>query len=241
MPQDLTNLKILGIPCPMIHVQPVPFQMENRRWRSREEQTHTVHIQKTYYIAQYPVTQALYQAIMNTNPSYFKGANRPVESISWLKAVTFIKQLNEVSQLPFRLPTEAEWELAARGGQYSQKFEYAGSDDLKQVGWYRENSGGETKPVGLLMPNELGLYDMSGNVWEWCMDQYQDYKIESRKDKGDEKWEQIKKDKNSVTRRVVRGGSYFFNYGNCRAAYRYNFFASDSNLNIGFRLVFPQV
>ena len=138
-----------------------------------EKPVHKVQVYP-FYLARYPVTQALWQAVMRNNPSNFKGADRPVERVSWDDCQDFLQKLNAHTGKNYRLPTEAEWEYAARGGAYSEGYLYAGSDKLKDVGWYRENSGGETHPVGEKLPNELGLYDLSGNVWEWCEDDWHD-------------------------------------------------------------------
>lgn len=171
-----------------------------------------------FMIGKYPVTQKQWQEIMGNNPSYFKGDDLPVESVSWEDAQAFIKKLNE--RFPgnhFRLPSEAEWEYAARGGRLSKGYEYAGSNDLNDVGWYWENSGdkplsgewnwdkieknnGCTHPVGQKKANELGLYDMCGNVWEWCADWYGDYPTSQQNNpKGPEKG----------VFRVLRGGSCY--------------------------------
>jgi len=157
---------------------------DNSEYKS-EKPAHRVAV-SSFYIGEYPVTQRLYEAVMGKNPSRFKGPGRPVENVSWQDARDFIRKLNERADVQaflrqleppgaaFRLPTEAEWEYAARGGRYSEGYLYAGSDRLEQVGWYNENSGGETKEVGQLLGNELGLHDMSGNVWEWCEDVWHD-------------------------------------------------------------------
>lgn len=130
----------------------------------------------SYYIAETEVTQALWRAVMGDNPSRFQdGDNYPVEQVSYNDCKKFIEELNNLTQKHFRLPTEAEWKFAARGGNYSKDYIYAGSNNPDEVAWYEDNSDGHTHPVKQKMPNELGLYDMSGNLWEWCNDWYGDY------------------------------------------------------------------
>lgn len=129
----------------------------------------------SFSIGKYEVTQEEWEAVMGNNPSAFKGAKRPVENVSWDDCQKFIRKLNELTGKQFRLPTEAEWEYAARGGNRSKGYKYSGSDNIGSVAWYDGNSGSETHPVGQKQANELGLYDMSGNVWEWCQDWYGDY------------------------------------------------------------------
>ncbi len=198
-----------------------------------EKPAHRVKL-SSFYIGKYPLTQSQWQAITGENPSEFKGEKRPVESVSWSDVQDFIVKLNKKTDKQFRLPTEAEWEYAARGGKYSQGYTYSGSDKLKQVGWYIENSNNETHDVGLLLANELGIYDMSGNVWEWCVDWY-----------GDDYYEGCQKQgvvenptgPDNGDYRVFRGGSYFDSQLNCRAASRRWNQPGGRNLNIGFRLV----
>lgn len=137
----------------------------------REKPAHQVLV-SGFWMGKYPVTQRLWQAVMKNNPSNFTGERRPVEQVSWNDAQEFLARLNQLTEKKFRLPTGAEWEYAARGGRFSQGYKYAGSDRANQVAWHEENSQDKTHEVGLLLPNELGLCDMSGNVWEWCGDLY---------------------------------------------------------------------
>lgn len=123
-----------------------------------------------YMIGETEVTQELWQAVMGSNPSYFKGTQNPVAQVSWEDCQKFIEKLNQLTGRQFRLPTEDEWEYAARGGQKSMGYKYAGSNTLRDVAWYKGNSKRKTHPVKGKQPNELGLYDMSGNVGEWCND-----------------------------------------------------------------------
>ena len=126
---------------------------------------------KAFYIGKYPVTNSLWKAVMEKKQSKFKGANHPVERVSWEESQRFLARLNEITGKSYRLPSEAEWEYAARGGHQSEDYIYAGSDRLAEVGWYARNSGGQTHPVGEKLSNELGIFDMSGNVSEWVEDQ----------------------------------------------------------------------
>lgn len=164
-----------------------------------------------YMIGETVVTQELWQAVMGCNPSYFYGTTRPVEKVSWYDCNVFITRLNSLTGRSFRLPTEAEWEYAARGGQQSKGYRYAGSNTLGDVAWYDENSNQITHPVKQKMPNELGLYDMSGNVLEWCNDMYDAY---GKKVQTNPIGTTMKK------RRVFRGGCWSYDKKNCRVAYR---------------------
>ncbi len=146
----------------------------------------------SFYIGRYEVTQEEWKAVMGTNPSYFKGAKRPVEQVSWFDCQTFIKKLNTITGMKFRLPKEAEWEYAASGGLKSKGYNYAGSNNLNDVTWTFKNSGCKTHVVGQKLPNELRLYDMCGNVSEWCQDTYGGWISEGK----------------HVSGRAVRGGSW---------------------------------
>ena len=136
-----------------------------------EKPTHQVTL-SSYYIGETEVTQALWKAVMGSNPSWFKGDDLPVEKVSWDDCQTFISKLNALTGKNFRLPTEAEWEFAARGGNQSRHTQFSGSSRIDDVAWYDGNSGDKTHPVKTKQPNELGIYDMTGNVWEWCQDWY---------------------------------------------------------------------
>ena len=196
-----------------------------------EKPTHNVTL-SSYYICKYEVTQALWQAVMGSNPSYFKGDNLPVEQVSWNDCQAFINRLNSYTGRNFRLPTEAEWEFAARGGNYSRRYKYSGSNYIGDVAWYYDNSGGRTHPVGTKQANELGLYDMSGNVWEWCSDWYGAYKSYSQTDPTGPY---------SGSRRVARGGSWYYSARYCRSSNRGNDTPDYSYNGLGLRLVLSQL
>nr|MBI1229648.1 SUMF1/EgtB/PvdO family nonheme iron enzyme [Cytophagales bacterium] len=145
-------------------------------YKYNEKPVHEVAL-SGFYIGKYEVTQAQWRAVMGNNPSYFGNCdNCPVESVSWSDVKKFLRKLNELTGKNYRLPTEAEWEYAARGGNKSKGYKYSGSNALGTVGWYLDNSGEKTHPVGQKAPNELGIYDMTGNVFEWCQDWYGDYR-----------------------------------------------------------------
>lgn len=139
--------------------------------RDEKNPPHNVKVD-SYYIGETEVTQALWIAVIGYNPSRWKGNDLPVEEVSWFDCQPFIRKLNQMTGKNFRLPTEAEWEYAARGGRESLGYRYAGSNYIETIAWYHNNSGIKTHPVKGKLPNELGLYDMSGNVYEWCQDKY---------------------------------------------------------------------
>lgn len=158
----------------MVHVQGGTFTMgrtsSKAYWCDDSDQpAHQVTV-GSFYICKYEVTQKLWKAFMGNNPSWTKADNMPVEWVNWVTAQKFISKLNAFSGKKFRLPTEAEWEYAARGGNRSHNYLYSGSDDINAVAWWKDNSGDKLHPVGTKRPNELGLYDMTGNVYEWCSD-----------------------------------------------------------------------
>ena len=185
----------------------------------------------TYSISKYPVTQELWKLVMNDNPSTFKGSDLPVEKVSWFDANEFCARLNQLTGKNYRLPTEAEWEFAARGGTRSKGFEYSGSNNANAVAWFDQNSNNMTHPVGIKQPNELGLFDMSGNVWEWCSDWYGNYpNVAQTNPQGP----------STGSYRVFRGGSWSNIAQDCRSAYRYYNSPVIRHINIGFRLVSPK-
>jgi formylglycine-generating enzyme len=198
----------------------------------REQPIHDVTLDD-FFIGKYPVTQLFWKKIMNgQNPSYFKDDLRPVEQVSWeLIDTEFLPTLNKMTGENFRLPTEAEWEYAARGGQHwLAKLEedyYGEKIDLNDVGWFDDNSRGKTQPVGLKVPNQLGLYDIIGNVWEWCSDWYGPYSGEAvTNPKGSE----------PARSHVFRGDSWHNSANTCRCTYRSFNFPNYQNYSIGFRL-----
>ena len=196
-----------------------------------EKPTHNVTL-SSYYICKYEVTQALWRAVMGNNPSNFKGDNLPVEYVSWDDCQTFINRLNSYTGRNLRLPTEAEWEFAARGGNYSRHYKYSGSNYISDVAWYSDNSGNRTHPVGTKQANELGLYDMSGNVYEWCSDWYGSYSSYSQNDPTGP---------NSGSYRVRRGGCWYYYASFCRSSYRFGSSPGYRLYYLGLRLVLSQL
>ena len=183
-----------------------------------------------YYIGETLVTQALWKAVMGYNQSYWKDDSLPVENVSWDDCQIFIKQLNNKTGKTFRLPTEAEWEYAARGGRKSHGFKYAGGNYIEKVAWYDGNSESKTHPVKQKDGNELGLYDMSGNVWEWCHDWFGSYNSSAQTNPSGP---------SSGSFHVLRGGSWYDFAGYCRVARRYDSPNSHYYSN-GFRLALVQ-
>jgi formylglycine-generating enzyme required for sulfatase activity len=253
-PLPRSSYTINGQTFEMVRVPPGTFMMGSplsEQGRRKDERQVKVSIGRTAAVSVFPVTQALWQAVMDKNPSKFQAfadaPHRPVEMVSWLDAVEFCNKASEACELPpvyaigpgasptvgcnfdafgFRLPTEAEWEYAARaGGAY--RFLYAGSDTLNEVGWYSGNAGQATQPVGRKLPNSWGLHDMSGNVSEWCGDEYS-VKLPGGKDPvGSE----------SGSYRVRRGGSWLNDPLSARVAHRICVGPGSRFGNLGVRLV----
>lgn len=202
-----------GVSFKMIAVEGGTFRMGSRDGEDNVGPVHLVTL-SDYYIGETEVTQELWTAVMGNNPSWFTGNSQlPVERISWDDCQTFIRKLNNLTGETFNLPTEAQWEYAARGGNMSKGYIYSGSNTIDEVAWYHDNSNYTTHPVRTKAPNELGIYDMSGNVWEWCADWYGNYSSSAQTNPtgGD-----------TGSSRVYRGGSYSFNVACCRVYYRAN-------------------
>ena len=211
------TLTVNGINYNMVWVEGSTLRMDTNKNQNRPnsgpsdgEPVHNETL-SGYFIGETEVTQALWKAVMGSNPSGFKGDNLPVEMVSWDDCQEFISKLNSLTGQNFRLPTEAEWEFACRGGNNSRGYKYSGSNDIDSVAWYKDNSGGNTHPVATKLSNELGICDMSGNVWEWCSDWYDKYSsglLVNPKGPYD------------GTTHVDRGGSWISDAGHCRSSIR---------------------
>ena len=224
-----------GINIEMVKVEAGTFMMgatsEMKDPNDDEKPLHQVTLTNDYYMGKYEVTQALWEAVMGSNPSRYKGDNLPVEMVSWDDCQEFISKLNSLTGRKFRLPTEAEWEYAARGGKKSRSYQYSGSSNISDVAWYDGNSGSKTHPVGTKQANELGIYDMSGNVREWCSDWYVSYSSSSQTNPtvADSAW-----------CRVRRGGGCYDNAWSCRSSYRYCRVPDCNYYILGLRLVLSE-
>ena len=215
-----------GVSFRMIYVKGGTFQMgsNDEPWVNPVRQVTL----SDYYIGETEVSQELWTAVMGSNPSYYTGnMQRPVERVSWHDCQTFISKLNELTGKIFRLPTEAQWEYAARGGNKSEGYIYSGSNTIDDVAWYTSNSSSTTHAVKTKSPNELGIYDMSGNVWEWCSDWWGEYTATVQTDQeGPE----------TGSRRVVRGGCWNNSASGCRVTNRGRGIPTSSGNVVGFRL-----
>lgn len=216
----------------MVKVKGGTFMMAAHSIRN-DEPSHQVTL-SDFFICKYEVTQELWLVVMGSNPSYFSSAKgfddnllRPVERVSWNDCQTFIDKLNQLTGKNYRLPTEAEWEYAASGGEHSQDFKYSGSNDENKVIWDDSNSNKTSHNVGTKAPNELGLYNMSGNVWEWCSDWYGSYNLSDQTNP---------KGPAAGTKRVYRGGSWYDSIWSCCISCRNYADPSWRNYGLGLRL-----
>jgi sulfatase modifying factor 1 len=230
---SLMAVSILNLDSSFIFVQGGSFDMglpdtSTVEGGDVEKPLHKVKV-KSFYMLKTQVTQALWYSIMDTNPSFHKNCYTcPVENVNWYDAQKFIDKLNKMNKGHYRLPTEAEFEYAARGGNKSRGLDYSGSNDVNEVGWYTNNSGGKSHPVGEKKPNELGLADMSGNIWEWCSDWYEKYYKGSPSDnpRGPAKGE----------KKVLRGGTWLSLDEGCLVISRGALDPSSKNKFTGFRI-----
>lgn len=219
-----------GIIDDMVRIEGGDFMMgskdKEKGSTENEKPIHQVSLDD-FQIGRYPVTQKQWKAVMGSNPSFFtRSDNCPVENISWIDVHKFISELNMITKYQFRLPTEAEWEYAAMA---KETFRFSGSNLIDEAGWYQGNSSERTHPVGEKIPNNYGLHDMSGNVWEWCSDWYDPYyysQFIAKNPKGP----------TFGTKRVLRGGSWFNFKGLCRVSFRFNHIPRKGQRYIGFRL-----
>ena len=218
----------------MIKVEGGQFMMGSNApdARAMEKPVHKV-VLDDFYIGKHEITQDIFYAVMGTDYSYFRGDNRPVDTVSWLEIKRFITRLNTLTGKTFRMPTEAEWEYAAKGGKQSKGYRYSGSNDLSAVAWYSKNSGHKTHPVGTKQPNEIGLYDMSGNVIEWVSDGANRSFYQSSPEKNPYN---DKSDDRSYDMRIMRGGSYEYDALECTTFYRDGSSSNAKMTGTGFRL-----
>ena len=221
-----------GVSFEMVYVEGGTFDMgatseQGSDAYDDEYPVHSVTL-SDYYIGRCEVTQELWEAVMGSNPSNFRGAQNPVESVSWNDCQEFVIRLNRLTGRTFRLPTEAEWEYASRGGNKSRHYKYSGSNNIDYVAWYTDNSGRKTHAVGTKTANELGIYDMSGNVWEWCSDWYGGYSAGAQTNP---------QGPSSGSGRVLRGGGWNNGAGSCRVSLRSYDGPGNSGSFNGLRLV----
>ena len=220
-----------GVTFKMIYVEGGTFMMGamegDQSAFTNEKPAHEVKLTYDYYIGQTEVTQALWQAVMDNNPSTMEGDNLPVNNVLWEEADAFTKQLSQLTGYTFNLPTEAEWEYAARGGKESKGYLYAGSDNVNEVAWYSANSGNKTHDVGTKKPNELGIYDMSGNAWEWCSDWLVPYPAEAQVDPTGPATGEY---------HVYRGGGWYIGASTCRCTHRRQTREGYSEYALGLRV-----
>ena len=223
---------VKGVPLVFIKVEGGTFLMGATTEQSvaankDEKPVHSVTL-SDYYIAQTELTQEVWQSVMDNNPSNIKGSNRPVHNVSWYDCIEFIEQLNNVSGKKFRLPTEAEWEYAARGGNRTKGFKFAGSNNVEKVAWNAESASPELFFVKQRKANDLDIYDMSGNIYEWCSDFYDNYS---------EKEQTNPTGPDFGENRVLRGGSWKTSRNSCRVSARHNAIPYQRSEDYGLRLV----
>lgn len=229
------TLSDINFTMEMIGVQGGTFDMgatpeQEDEAKDNEKPLHKVTL-SSYHIGKYEITKAQYDAVMGTNQG--DDEDYPMANLTWNEAQAFCDSLSKKTGKKYALPTEAQWEYAARGGKKSKDCKYSGSNNIDEVAWYWENSAAgttrhSTQPVGSKMPNELGIYDMSGNVWEWCFDRYGKYRGDAVTNPTGPR---------SGTTRIVRGGGWDGVASYCRVSDRRDYFLNERNADIGFRVV----
>ena len=240
--EDFTET-VSGVEIEMIYVKGGTFRMGATEEQGddaydSEKPVHSVTL-SDYYIGKFEVTQGLWEKVMGTtiheqlikadySSTYGVGSDYPMYYVNWEEAQEFCTRLGQLTGKNYALPTEAQWEYAARGGVKSRGYKYSGSNTIGNVAWYRDNSSSSTHPVATKQPNELGLYDMSGNVWEWCSDWHGSYSSESQSNPTGP---------STGSGRVLRGGSWSFNARSCRVSNRLYSYPSSRYFNSGFRVV----
>ena len=229
---DVVTITVKGVSFDMVRVEGGTFSMgataeQGEDVQDDERPTPQVTL-STYYIGKYEVTQRLWKAVMGTYTSEFLGDDYPVGQVSWEDGRRFIAQLSRLTGKRFALPSEAQWEFAARGGNKSRGYRYSGSSNLDDVAWYEDNCGQGVHKVGMKQANELGLYDMSGNVIEWCQDWKGNYSSSSQTDP---------QGPNTGDFRIMRGGCYLSGVIDCRVAVRFRDVPNQSYPEYGLRLV----
>ena len=223
----------IGMKLVLIH--PGSFTMgspDDEVGRVRNETSHEVTLSKSYYLGANEVTQGDYEKVMGANPSNFKGSKNPVETVNWDDAVSFCKKLSEMPEekaagRSYRLPTEAEWEYACRAGSTTSYSFGETAESLGEYAWYDQNAGNKTRLVGEKKPNRWGLYDMHGNVWEWCQDWYADHPPDALTHP---------QGPNEGSKRVLRGGGWYNDAGYCRSADRHGYNPLNHLNSLGFRV-----
>ena len=224
------NISVGGVSFKMIEVEGGTYMMGNDGeigGNIDETPKHSVTLD-AFYIGETEVTQELWNAVMGSNPSVYVGNKKPVNAVNWNQCNEFIDKLNYMTGKTFRMPTEAEWEYAAKGGRQSKGYEYSGSNNVGSVAWYVNNSNYEPQDVKGKIPNELGIYDMSGNVFEWCSDWYGGYNSSAQTNPTGP---------NSGNNKVVRGGAFSYNDTYCRVARRFSCSPNWCDSYHGLRLV----
>lgn len=233
--EHVRNFSVGAVTFKMVEVDGGTFIMGDTTGNPEkftEQPAHEVTL-SSYMIGQTEVTQALWTAVMDSNPSCNNDTedSLPVENVSWYDCQEFLKRLNKITGVTFRLPTEAEWEYAAHGGSRSAGYRFSGSNKLQDVSWFINNSDNRSHPVGQKQPNELGIYDMCGNVCEWCNDWYSDY---GKKSQFNPQGAKLKKE--SVGEKVVRGGTYAYDDAMDEVTFRIFFSPNDRSCLQGLRL-----